>query len=114
MACSVDDTATRPDQDHILAIRPGHARIGANEAQNKESSSFTERQGLPRAGQADSFHAAPNPASPANSMGGSPARFRFRLMMTARRLHRLDVEIEGLACEGASETVVGAEESADR
>ncbi|MBC8719956.1 hypothetical protein [Ochrobactrum sp. Marseille-Q0166] len=52
MACSVDDTATRPDQDHILAIRPGHARMEANEAQNKESSSFTERQGLPRAGQA--------------------------------------------------------------
>ncbi|WP_164865488.1 hypothetical protein [Agrobacterium sp. CNPSo 2736] len=43
MACSVDDTATRPDQGHILAVRPGHDRMEANEAQNKESSSFTER-----------------------------------------------------------------------
>ncbi|MND38607.1 hypothetical protein D3C80_293140 [compost metagenome] len=114
VACSVDGAATHPDQGQFLVARPGHARIEPAGEQNKELSSFTERQELPRAGQAGPFHAAPNPASPANSVGESPARFRFRLMTTARELHRLDVEVEGLACEGASETVVGAEESADR
>ncbi|KAJ32809.1 hypothetical protein BW45_17710 [Agrobacterium tumefaciens] len=43
MACSVDDTATQPDQGQFIAVRPGHARMEATEEQNKESSSFTER-----------------------------------------------------------------------
>ncbi len=43
MACSVDDTATQPDQGQFLAVRHGHARIKATGEQNKESSSFTER-----------------------------------------------------------------------
>ncbi|WP_266064515.1 hypothetical protein [Brucella intermedia] len=43
VACSIQGTATQPDQHQSLVVRLDKARIEPTGEQNKESSSFTER-----------------------------------------------------------------------
>lgn len=114
VACSVHGTATQPDQNQFLVACLDKAHIEPTGEQNKGIVQLHREAGAARAGQAGSFHTASNSVAPANSVGESPARFRFRSITVAKEFHRLDAETEGFAREGASKAVIGAGESADR
>lgn len=112
MACSVHGTAARPDQGQFLGLSLDQARI--DRSGERGIVQLHREVGIAPRWTGRLLPCRPEPGVFSKQGGGKSGPFSVSPHDDRKELHRLDVEIEGLACEGASEAVVGTEESADR